>query len=98
MNIIKNLEGSKLEISLEGRLDSITAPELDNLFKNSLQGITELVIDLKELEYISSAGLRALLVANKIMDRSGSMKVRNVNELVMEVFKVTGFSNILNIE
>ncbi len=98
MNIIKNLDGSKLEISLSGRLDSITAPELDSLFKNSLQGITELVIDLKELEYISSAGLRALLVANKIMDKSGTMKVRNVNELVMEVFKVTGFSNILNIE
>ena len=98
MNIIKNQNGTTLDISLEGRLDTTTAPELDELFKTSLEGTKELVIDMEKLEYISSAGLRALLVAQKIMNKNGSMKIKNVNDMIMEVFNVTGFSDILTIE
>ena len=98
MNIIKNQNGTTLDISLEGRLDTTTAPELDEIFKTSLEGTKELVIDMEKLEYISSAGLRALLVAQKIMNKNGSMKIKNVNDMIMEVFNVTGFSDILTIE
>ena len=98
MNIIKNQNGTTLDISLEGRLDTTTAPELDELFKTSLEGTKELIIDMEKLEYISSAGLRALLVAQKIMNKNGSMKIKNVNDMIMEVFNVTGFSDILTIE
>lgn len=97
MNIIKNLEGSKLEIVLEGRLDTTTAPSLDDELKQSVEGVTELVFDFEKLEYISSAGLRVLLSAQKIMNKQGEMVVKNVNQIVAEVFEVTGFSDILTI-
>ena len=97
MNIIKNLEGSKLEIMLEGRLDTTTAPSLDDELKQSVEGVTELVFDFEKLEYISSAGLRVLLSAQKIMNKQGEMVVKNVNQIVAEVFEVTGFSDILTI-
>ena len=98
MNIRKTKTGNELVISPEGRLDTLTAPELEKELQSSLIGITSLTLDLENLEYISSAGLRVLLSAQKIMNRSGEMKVCHVNEIVMEIFEVTGFSHILNIE
>lgn len=98
MNINKNIEGGKATFALEGRLDTTTAPELEKELKETMESIDELVMDLTALEYISSAGLRVLLSAQKVMSRKGGMKVCNVNETVMEVFEVTGFSDILTIE
>ena len=98
MTIDKKLEGTKLEITLEGRLDTITAPTLEGELKQSLDGITELVFDFEKLEYISSAGLRVLLAAQKIMNKQGSMLIKNVNDVINDVFEVTGFSDILTIE
>ncbi len=98
MTINKNLEGSKLEIALEGRLDTMTAPSLEEEVKNSIEGIKELVFDLKDLVYVSSAGLRVLLSAQKTMNKQGNMTIKNANEEVMEIFEVTGFIDILNIE
>ena len=98
MNINKNQNGSALEIALEGRLDTMTAPELEAELNNSLQNADSLVLDFGELEYISSAGLRVLLSAHKAMSNKGGMKVTNVNEIVREVFEVTGFADILTIE
>ncbi len=98
MKIIKNQNGGSLTIALEGRLDTSTAPELEQAIKGSLDGVTELVMDFARLDYISSAGLRVLLSAQKTMSKQGSMKVIHVNEMVMEVFEVTGFSDILTIE
>ena len=98
LNINKNLEGEKLTVALEGRLDTVTAPELEAELKDSLDPVTELVLDMKDLEYISSAGLRVLLTAQKSMSQKGSMKLINVNETVMEIFDVTGFVDILTIE
>ena len=98
MNITKTMNGSELSVALEGRLDTNTAPELDKVFKESLEGITSLVIDMEKLDYISSAGLRTLLFAQKTMNKQGTMKIRNVNELIMEVFNITGFVDILTIE
>lgn len=98
MTINKNKSGSTLTIALEGRLDTTTAPDLEKEIKVSLDGVTELVMDLTKLDYISSAGLRVLLSAHKAMSKQGAMKVTNVNEMVMEVFEVTGFSDILTIE
>ena len=97
MTINKSLEGTKLEISLEGRLDTTTAPSLEAELKKSLNGITELVFDFANLEYISSAGLRILLASEKVMNKQGSMAIKNVNEVINEVFEVTGFSGILTI-
>ena len=98
MTINKNVNGTTLCIALEGRLDTTTAPELENELKTSLNGITELIMDFEKLDYISSAGLRVLLSAQKTMTRQGSMKIVHVNEMVMEVFEVTGFADILTIE
>ena len=98
MNIVKETEGSKLTIILEGRLDTMTAPGLEAEVKSSVEGVTELVFDFEKLEYVSSAGLRVLLAAQKIMNKQGSMCIRHVNEVIMEVFEVTGFSDILTIE
>ena len=98
MNITKTKNGPNLSVALEGKLDTSTAPELDQLFKESLEGVTDLVIDMEKLSYISSAGLRSLLVVQKVMNSQGSMKIRNVNDLIMEVFTVTGFVDILTIE
>ena len=98
MTINKIANGTSLTIALEGRLDTTTAPDLEKELKNSLDGVTELILDLEKLDYISSAGLRVLLSAQKIMNKQGGMKVIHVNDMVNEVFEVTGFSDILNIE
>ncbi len=98
MTINKTLNGSTLELKLEGRLDTNTAPELEKTIKDSLDGVTDLILDLGELEYLSSAGLRVLLSTQKIMNKQGSMVVKNVNETIMEIFEVTGFSDILTIQ
>jgi len=98
MKITKNLNGTSLNVALEGRLDTTTAPELEQSLKESLDAATELTLDFAGLDYISSAGLRVLLSAHKSMSRKGGMKVVNVNEVVSEVFDVTGFADILNIE
>lgn len=97
MKIEKKQENGELSLTLFGRLDTVTAPELENEI-GDLSGITELVIDMKNLEYISSAGLRVILKAQKIMNEKGSMKLRNVGESIMEVFEITGFSDFLTIE
>lgn len=98
LNISKNANGSSLEVALEGRLDTSTAPELEEALKDSLEGVTELTLDLKSLEYISSAGLRVLLSTQKIMNKQGSMVIANASEEVKEIFDVTGFSDILTIK
>ena len=98
LNIEKKAEQSGLIVLLSGRLDTTTAPELEKELKGSLDGVTELVIDMEKLEYISSAGLRVLLSAQKIMGKQGTMKVIHVNEAIMEIFDVTGFADILTIE
>jgi anti-sigma B factor antagonist len=97
MKIEQNKNGNELTIALQGRLDTATAPELEEVIRSSLDGVTELVLDLKELDYISSAGLRVLLAAQKTMNKQGAMKVQNVNETVNEIFEVTGFTDILTI-
>ena len=98
MTITKHLNGNLLTIALEGRLDTTTAPELEAELKASLDGADSLIFDLDKLEYISSAGLRVLLSAQKIMNKKRGMKVTRVNEIVQEVFEVTGFADILDIE
>ena len=98
MKITKNLNGTDLVIALEGRLDTTTSPELEAELKTSLDSADSLIFDMSKLDYISSAGLRVLLSAQKIMSRKGGMKVTHVNEIVQEVFEVTGFSDILTIE
>ena len=98
MTINKSVTGTTLTVEVEGRLDTMTAPELERVLKDSLQGITELIFDFDGLAYVSSAGLRVLLSAQKIMNKQGSMVIRNVCEMVMEVFEVTGFSDILTVE
>ena len=96
IEIKKNVDELVLEIT--GRVDTITAPALDKTINENLEGLKTLILDLKSLEYISSAGLRVLLSAQKKMQQVGVMKVVNVCELVMEVFEMTGFADILNIE
>ena len=98
MNIEKIVDGKKLTIALTGRMDTTTAPELDAELKQSISDIKELVLDFARLEYLSSAGLRVLLAAQKVMNRQGSMVVKNVNETIMEIFEVTGFVDVLTIE
>lgn len=98
MEIRKTQEGSTLTIALVGRLGTTTAPRLEAELKTGIGGVMELIFDFAELEYISSAGLRVILSAQKVMNRQGSMVIRNVNENVMEVFEVTGFVDILTIE
>ena len=99
MNIQKKLEGQTLTLALEGRLDTTTAPELEAVVRSSLEGVGSLVMDLAGLDYLSSAGLRVLLSAQKQMNRKkGKMVVRHVCETIMEVFDMTGFSDILTIE
>ncbi len=98
MNIQKNLNGNVLEIALEGRLDTMTAPDLEAELNKSMDAAESLVLDFSKLDYISSAGLRVLLSAHKAMNAKGGMKVTNVNEIVQEVFDVTGFADILTIE
>ena len=98
MNIQKALSGAALTVALEGRLDTTTAPKLEEKLRGSVDGVSRLVFDLAKLEYISSAGLRVLLAMQKLMNQQGEMVLQNVNEAVMEVFEVTGFSDILSIE
>lgn len=95
LTITKTAEGSALTISLAGRLDTTSAPQLEGELKNSLGSVTELQLDLAQLEYISSAGLRVILSAQKIMNKQGKMTVSGANETVMEIFEVTGFSDFL---
>ena len=98
MTIKQTNEGEKLTLALSGRLDTVTAPELEAALDTALSGATELCFDFTELEYISSAGLRVLLKAQKIMNTKGKMTVTGVNETIMEVFDITGFVDILTIE
>ena len=98
MNITKNTEGKILNIALEGRLDTTTAPQLEAELKQSIGDNNELNLDFAKLEYISSAGLRVLLAAQKVMNKQGKMVIRNVNDVISEVFEVTGFADILTIE
>ena len=97
LNIEKNTNETELTVSLTGRLDTTTAPELDKILKTSLDGVTDLTLDLERLEYLSSAGLRVLLSGQKAMNKQGTMTVRHVNETIMEIFEITGFSDILTI-
>ena len=98
MTITKTQENEKLTVAIEGRIDTTTAPQLEAELKSSLDGVKELVFDIKELEYISSAGLRVLLTAQKVMNKQGKMIVKGASEAVMEIFEVTGFVDILDIE
>lgn len=97
MNISTKIENTTLSIFLEGRLDTMTAPQLERVLKKEINDITELIFDFAGIEYVSSAGLRVLLAAQKVMNRQGSMTIKHVNETVMDVFEVTGFSEILDI-
>ena len=98
MTITKNLNGDQLVIALEGRLDTMTAPDLEQEIKTSLDNVKDLVVDMKNLEYVSSAGLRTLLIAKKTLHNKGNVKIINANDIVKEVFEVTGFDNLLDIE
>ena len=98
LNIKNTVNGTELTVKLVGRLDTTTAPILEGDLRKSVDNIEKLIFEISELEYISSAGLRVLLSAQKVMNKQGKMIIRGVNETVMEVFEVTGFVDILNIE
>ena len=98
MTITKKQNGNALEIALEGRLDTMTAPELEAELNGSLDDAETLTLDFTDLSYISSAGLRVLLAAQKRMGKKGGMTVTHVGEAIMEIFEVTGFTDILTIE
>ena len=98
LNINTEKNGNELTFKLSGRLDTVTAPELEAHVRNDLADVTSLTFDLAELEYISSAGLRVLLLAQKTMNKQGKMVVKNVSEEINEIFEVTGFSDILTVE
>ena len=98
MTIEKKQNGTELTITLAGRLDTTTAPQLEAELKTSLDGIETLVLDFAALDYLSSAGLRVLLAAQKVMNKQGEMIVRNVNDTIAEIFEMTGFADILTIE
>jgi len=98
VKLSKNLKNTTLTVNVEGRLDTSTSPELQEFIDNSIEGVTELILDFSGLEYISSAGLRVLLATEKTMKTKGKMIVKNLSEEVAEVFEITGFSDILTIE
>ena len=98
MNIVKNKQNSKLTLALEGRLDTTTAPQLEGELSGALDGVTELALDFEKLEYLSSAGLRVILGAQKRMNKQGHMTVTHVCADIMEVFEITGFVDILDIK
>ncbi|MGN0597372.1 MAG: STAS domain-containing protein [Ruminiclostridium sp.] len=98
MNIIKNAENDKVTLAIVGRLDTNTAPQLEAELKQSIEGTRKLVLDFTKLDYVSSAGLRVILAAQKQMNKQGSMVITNVKPTVMEVFEITGFADILTIE
>ncbi len=98
MVINKTRNGDELTVAVEGRLDTTTAPELDDMLKEELGDVKKLSFDFAKLDYISSAGLRVLLISQKAMNKQGSMVIKNVNEEINEIFEVTGFTDILTIE
>ncbi|MBO7252320.1 MAG: STAS domain-containing protein [Oscillospiraceae bacterium] len=98
MNIEKECTGNVRTIKVRGRLDTTTAPSLEAAITETIAGCEQLILDFVDLEYISSAGLRVILKAQKAMAAKGGMKLRNVNETIMEIFEITGFSDILDIE
>lgn len=98
LNMDKTVENGKAVFALEGRLDTLSSPELERELSAVLPGLSELVLDFGKLDYLSSAGLRVLLSAQKVMTRQGEMRIRRVNETIREIFEVTGFSEILTIE
>ena len=98
LNITKTFDEQALTVALEGRLDTVTAPDLETALRDDLEDANTLTLDLEKLEYISSAGLRVLLMAQKQMSKKGGMKLVHVNETVLEIFEVTGFTDILDIE
>jgi len=98
MTVQKKENGTELLVSLEGRLDTVTAPQLETVWKESLDGVESLIVDMEKLAYISSAGLRVLLSAQKTMNKQGGMVIRNARPEIMEIFEVTGFVDILHIE
>ena len=98
MTIEKNLNGTELTVTITGRLDTTTAPQLEAEFKQSINGVEKLVLDFTKLEYLSSAGLRVLLQAQKTMNKQGEMIIKNVNDTINEIFEVTGFIDIRTIE
>ncbi len=98
MTVEKNLNGTAMTVNIVGRLDTTTAPALESELKDAIAGITDLTLDFAALEYISSAGLRVLLSMQKAMNKQGKMVIKNVNDVIMEIFEVTGFADILTIE
>ena len=99
MEIKKNREDAKLTLALSGRLDTLTAPQMEEVVRNEMEGVTALLIDLKDLTYVSSAGLRVLLMAQKTMNsRKGTMEICNVCDDIKEVFAITGFADIFTIK
>ena len=98
LKITKQADGSTLTVKVEGRVDSNTAVELDRALNGTLDGITKLILDFERLEYISTAGLRALLIAQKTMNQQGTIVIQNVSGAVKEIFEVTGFTDMLMIE
>lgn len=98
MTIEKTLNGNELTVNLTGRLDTTTAPHLEAELKQNISGVEKLVLDFAALEYLSSAGLRILLAAQKAMNKQGTMIIRNVNDTIQDIFEVTGFNEILTIE
>ena len=98
MTINKSSDKPNLKFSIQGRIDTNTSPELDKAVNESIDGVTNLIFDFEKVEYISSAGLRVLLSAQKKMNKQGTMKVINVGDAIMEIFEVSGFSDILTIE
>ena len=97
LNITKTIENETGTLGLEGRLDTVSAPELEQVLRETLPGLRELTLDFSKLDYISSAGLRVLLSTQKTINKQGSMKLTHVNETIMEIFDVTGFTDILTI-
>jgi anti-sigma B factor antagonist len=98
LNITKTIENGQGTLTLEGRLDTMSAPELEQVMRDTLPGLVALELDFTKLDYISSAGLRVLLSAQKQMNKQGSMTLTNVNDTILEIFEVTGFTDILTIE
>jgi len=98
MTIDKITNGTAVTFALDGRLDTTTAPQLEEELRSSLTGVTELVLDFSDLAYISSAGLRVLLFAQKTMNKQGKMVIKHVNDTIAEVFEITGFNDVLTIE
>lgn len=98
LNITKNIEDGKAVFILEGRLDTVTSPDLEEEVQAVVDDVTDMEMNFEKLEYISSAGLRILLSLEKIMSKKGSLRITHVNDAIMEIFEVTGFSDILTIE